>query len=156
MQAITQRKIAEANHKTLHAIKSAGRGAADKFWTYVSRLDGKATQPEIRTESTGDKTTDLHRALTDHLHQLYAQPHPSTHTELPCPDVSEPTGTGHQKDVRLNRSAVHLRVLQPSASTCRTNVEPYMVSGVATRRQMRRCAASGAGSPRTPPTTTLV
>ncbi|KAH7981902.1 hypothetical protein HPB52_001750 [Rhipicephalus sanguineus] len=70
MQAITQRKIAEANHKTLHAIKSAGRGAAAKFWTYVSRLDGKATQPEIRTESSGDKTTDLHRALTDHLHQL--------------------------------------------------------------------------------------
>ncbi|KAH7986498.1 hypothetical protein HPB52_024913 [Rhipicephalus sanguineus] len=75
MQAITQRKIAEANHKTIHAIKSAGRGAAAKFWTYVSWLDGKATQPEIRTESTGDKTTDLHRALTDHLHQLYAQPH---------------------------------------------------------------------------------
>ncbi|KAH7942051.1 hypothetical protein HPB49_020103 [Dermacentor silvarum] len=46
MHTITQRKIAEANHKTLQAIKSAGRGAAAKFWTYVSRLDGKAAQPE--------------------------------------------------------------------------------------------------------------
>lgn len=118
MQAITQRKIAEANHKTLHAIKSAGRGAAAKFWTYVSRLDGKATQPEIRTESTGDKTTDLHRALTDHLHQLYAQPHPSTHTELPCPDVSEPTGTGHQKWT-VARSAIDRAISKIGARTAR-------------------------------------
>ncbi|XP_037505957.1 uncharacterized protein LOC119382330 [Rhipicephalus sanguineus] len=118
MQAITQRKIAEANHKTLHAIKSAGRGAAAKFWTYVSRLDSKATQPEIRTESTGDKTTDLHRALTDHLHQLYAQPHPSTHTELPCPDVSELTGTGHQKWT-VARSAIDRAISKIGARTAR-------------------------------------
>ncbi|KAH7977810.1 hypothetical protein HPB49_003685 [Dermacentor silvarum] len=104
MHTITQRKIAEANHKTLQAIKSAGRGAAAKFWTYVSRLDGKAAQPEVRTESTGAKENDLHRALTDHLWQLYAPP-PQGAPAVPLPALDRSGLAGADQQT--------LRLMQP-------------------------------------------
>ncbi|KAH7959554.1 hypothetical protein HPB49_011876 [Dermacentor silvarum] len=119
MQTITQRKIAAANHKTLQAIKSAGRGAAAKFWTYVPRLDGKAAQPEVRTESTGAKENDLHRALTDHLRQLYAPPPQGAPAgPLPAPDRSGLTGTDHQTWT-VSRSAIDRAITRISARTAR-------------------------------------
>lgn len=119
MHTITQRKIAEANHKTLQAIKSAGRGAAAKFWTYVSRLDGKAAQPEVRTESTGAKENDLHRALTDHLRQLYAPP-PQGAPAVPLPAPDRPGLAGaDQQTWTVSRSAIDRAITRIGAHTAR-------------------------------------
>lgn len=74
MQVVTQRKIAEADNRKLQDIKSAGKGATAKFWSYVSSLDRRASAAEIREEDSGAVTDNLQRHLTEHIRRLYAAP----------------------------------------------------------------------------------
>ncbi|KAH6919641.1 hypothetical protein HPB50_029371 [Hyalomma asiaticum] len=50
--------IAEANARVLKEITSPGKGPAAKSWSYVSSMDDRIPEPEIRNECTGE-TSDL-------------------------------------------------------------------------------------------------
>lgn len=71
MQTFTQRKIAEAERRTLLAFRKEGKSSGAKYWEYVSSLDSRPTKPMLREPVTDTKADDLHRLLSAHLEQLY-------------------------------------------------------------------------------------
>ncbi|KAH7980552.1 hypothetical protein HPB49_017178 [Dermacentor silvarum] len=74
MQTMTQRKIAEAECKTLLALWKEGKGTGAKFGAYVYSLDSRPTEPTLRDPVTDRKADDLRRLLSGNLEQLYGTP----------------------------------------------------------------------------------